>query len=59
MEPMTFTIILGILLVLLGILALLVPSIARLISLPGNEKFKAIATIIAGIICIVAGYLLF
>ncbi|MGD2250058.1 MAG: hypothetical protein PVF58_16760 [Candidatus Methanofastidiosia archaeon] len=59
MEPMTSLIVVGILLILLGVLALFIPSIARLISLPGNEKIKAIATIIAGIIVIVAGYLFF
>lgn len=56
---MTTLISVGILLILLGVLALFIPPLARLISFPGNEKIKAIAVIISGIIVIVAGYFYF
>lgn len=48
----------GILLVIIGIVALIVPALAKIISAPGNEKIKAIAVIIAGIVVIVCGYIL-
>ena len=47
----------GILLAVIGIVALFVPTLARIISAPGNEKIKAIVTIIAGIIVAVNGYI--
>ena len=47
----------GILLVLLGIGALFIPSLARIINIPGNEKIKAIGVLIVGIIIMAYGYL--
>ena len=47
----------GILLMVIGIVALFVPALARIISAPGNEKIKAIVTIIAGIIVAAYGYI--
>lgn len=47
----------GMALAVVGIVALFVPALARIISVPGNEKIKAIVTIIAGIIVAVYGYI--
>lgn len=46
----------GIFLIILGIVALLVPALARVINIPGNEKIKALGVIIVGIIFAVYGY---
>jgi hypothetical protein len=48
---------LGILVLILGIATLFLPSLARVINFPGNEKIKATVVIIVGIILIVYGYI--
>ena len=48
---------LGILVLILGIATLFFPSLARIINFPGNERIKAIAVIIVGIILIVCGFI--
>ena len=47
----------GILVILIGILALFVPSLTKVINIPGNEKIKAIGAIIVGIILTAIGYI--
>lgn len=47
----------GILLIIFGIAALLVPALTRIINIPGNEKTKAIGVMIVGIVIAVIGYL--
>lgn len=48
---------LGILVIILGIAALFVPALARVINIPGNERIKALGAVIAGIVITVIGYL--
>jgi len=50
-------IVIGIIISLIGILSLFFPGLTRIISLPGNEKFKSIITMIIGVIVIVVGIL--
>jgi len=47
----------GILVILIGILALFVPSLTKVINIPGNEKIKSIGAIIVGIILTAIGYI--
>ncbi|MBU7022524.1 MAG: hypothetical protein HXS40_00025 [Theionarchaea archaeon] len=56
MESVTVLIGIGIFLIILGIVALFIPAIARVINIPGNEKIKSIGVIIVGIIMLLLGY---
>ena len=47
----------GIILVIVGIAALFIPALTRLINFPGNERIKALVVIVVGIIFSVVGYL--
>ncbi|MBU7018832.1 MAG: hypothetical protein HXS44_15085 [Theionarchaea archaeon] len=47
----------GIIVMLLGIIALFLPGLTRIINIPGNEKIKAIGAIITGIIIALLGYI--
>jgi hypothetical protein len=47
----------GIMVVLLGVIALFLPGLTRIINIPGNEKIKAIGAIIVGIIIASLGYI--
>jgi hypothetical protein len=48
----------GILVILIGVMAFLMPNWARFINLPGGPRFKATAAIIVGIILTSIGFLL-
>ena len=48
---------LGILVSILGVLAFFIPALTKIINFPGNERTKALAALIAGIIITVIGYL--
>lgn len=56
MESLTVLIGIGIFLIILGIVALFIPAIARVINIPGNEKIKSIGVIVVGIIMLLLGY---
>jgi hypothetical protein len=56
MESITVFIGIGIFLIILGIVALFIPAIARVINIPGNEKIKSIGVIVVGIIMLLLGY---
>lgn len=47
----------GILVSILGILAFFIPVLTKVINFPGNERMKALAALIVGIIISVIGYL--
>ena len=47
----------GVIVVLLGVGALFLPALTRIINIPGNEKIKAIGAIIVGIIIASIGYI--
>jgi uncharacterized membrane protein HdeD (DUF308 family) len=49
----------GIVLVIVGIVALFIPAIARVINIPGNEKIKSIGVIVVGIVMLLLGYFYF
>jgi hypothetical protein len=46
-------------LVIVGIVALFIPAIARVINIPGNEKIKSIGVIVVGIVMLLLGYFYF
>jgi hypothetical protein len=47
----------GIIVMILGIAALFIPALTRIINVPGNEKIKAIGALIVGIIITIYGYI--
>lgn len=47
----------GILVSILGILGFFIPALTKIMNFPGNERTKALATLIVGIIISVIGYL--
>lgn len=47
----------GIILMIFGVVALIIPALTKIINMPGNEKIKAIGVVIAGIIIAVYGYM--
>lgn len=50
-----FLVIIGIIVVLIGFLALLNPNLAKLINAPGGPRIKAVVALITGIIIIIIG----
>lgn len=56
-QVAAFMIGVGILVSILGILAFFIPALTKIINFPGNERMKALAALIAGIIISVIGYL--
>jgi sorbitol-specific phosphotransferase system component IIC len=56
-QVAAFMIGVGILISILGILAFFIPALTKIINFPGNERIKALAALIAGIIISVIGYL--
>lgn len=51
----TVLIIVGALLTLLGALTIFIPSLSRIINVPGGPRLKAIISIIIGLILIIVG----
>jgi len=50
-------IVIGIIVTLIGIGALLNPSIARIINFPGGERIKAIGAMAIGLIFVIIGFI--
>ncbi|MBU7011345.1 MAG: hypothetical protein HXS46_11700 [Theionarchaea archaeon] len=47
----------GIIMMIFGVAALIVPALTKIINMPGNEKIKAIGVVIVGLVIAVYGYM--
>ena len=54
----TMLVIIGLCLLGFGVLAFVMPNLARFINFPGNARIKAIAVVVTGMIAMIAGFLM-
>jgi hypothetical protein len=52
----TILIVTGSIVILIGILTIFIPNLARIINAPGGPRLKAIIAIILGLILIIVGF---